>query len=377
MTRDDGQVAPTSGSPDWLQSGWDLAGVVAGAAALTAVVLALPSQDEARAVLGAPFVLFLPGYALLAALFPRRDEIDAGTRIVLSVAFSMVAVILLCLALNFLPWGVRLRPVLFAIDIFLVPMVMAAFLRRRSARDFAGTRERRRLRTLAVKSAPVLAVAALIAAGAFAAHLASDATNRTRGLTEFYLLGPDATIGAYPGVTTQGDEALVILGVANREGESSAYRISVRAGADVVAEIDDFRLTDGGRWEKAIALTPAQTAGREKVQFLLYRKGASTPYRSLHLWLDVEARPAPAPSPTPTPRPTDTLAENRRPAPTPTPRPRAPTLHSVAGGENLTFISDRYGVPLPIVIDANPVPNPDLIFPGQQFVIPSNDGSGG
>ncbi len=46
--------------------------------------------------------------------------------------------------------------------------------------------------------------------------------------------------------------------------------------------------------------------------------------------------------------------------------------HIVSSGENLTVISRRYGVPLEAVIqvNANEIPNPDLIHPGQRILIP-------
>ena len=42
------------------------------------------NESPIRVVLGLPIVLFLPGYALIATLFPRKDDLDGIERIALS-----------------------------------------------------------------------------------------------------------------------------------------------------------------------------------------------------------------------------------------------------------------------------------------------------
>ena len=43
------------------------------------------SETAVRNVLGLPLVLFLPGYALIAALFPAKSDLDGIERTALSV----------------------------------------------------------------------------------------------------------------------------------------------------------------------------------------------------------------------------------------------------------------------------------------------------
>src|SRR3972149_42796 len=90
----------------------DLLLVVASSLVLTAIILAIPSAKPARIILGLPFVLFFPGYALMAALFPRKDDIDPIERVALSLGLSIAVVPLIGLALNYSPWGIRLDPIL-------------------------------------------------------------------------------------------------------------------------------------------------------------------------------------------------------------------------------------------------------------------------
>lgn len=64
-----------------------------------------------RLVLGLAYVLFVPGYCLTAALFPRADDIDGIERIGLSLGLSVAWISVLALILDWLPWGLRLWPI--------------------------------------------------------------------------------------------------------------------------------------------------------------------------------------------------------------------------------------------------------------------------
>src|SRR3990170_4528829 len=105
----------------------DLVLVTLCSLALLAVVAAMPSLGPLRIILGLPFVLFLPGYALMAALFPRKDDVDAIERIAISLGLSIAVVPLIGLALNYSPWGVRFDPVLVASALFIVSTAAAAW----------------------------------------------------------------------------------------------------------------------------------------------------------------------------------------------------------------------------------------------------------
>ena len=63
-----------------------------------------------RYVLGAIFVLFLPGYSLIKALFPGK-ELDNIERTALSMGISLAIVPLTGLILNYTPWGIRTTPI--------------------------------------------------------------------------------------------------------------------------------------------------------------------------------------------------------------------------------------------------------------------------
>ena len=67
------------------------------------------NKTPVRIILGLLLVLFLPGYSLIAALFPGKDGIE---RIALSFRLSIPVMPRSGLALNYMPFGIRLVPVL-------------------------------------------------------------------------------------------------------------------------------------------------------------------------------------------------------------------------------------------------------------------------
>ena len=72
-----------------------------------------------RIGLGLPFVIFFPGYTLLSALFPKRDDLSGIERVALSFGLSIAVVPLIGLILNYTPWGIKLYPILTSITLFI------------------------------------------------------------------------------------------------------------------------------------------------------------------------------------------------------------------------------------------------------------------
>lgn len=97
------------------------------------VVYAFPSVFPfvlLRWVLGSVFVLFIPGYVALEALFPKGRELDGIERIALSVGLSLALVPLVGLLLNYTPWGIRLDPIMISLTVLTVGLALVAFARR-------------------------------------------------------------------------------------------------------------------------------------------------------------------------------------------------------------------------------------------------------
>ena len=97
---------------------------------LLIIIITFFPSDVLRIILGLPFVLFFPGYTLIAALFPRRNALDSIERVALSFGLSIAVVPLIGLILNYTPWGIKLEPILVSLTIFIVVTSLIAWYRR-------------------------------------------------------------------------------------------------------------------------------------------------------------------------------------------------------------------------------------------------------
>jgi hypothetical protein len=95
-----------------LESAWFWA-ITAITALTIACIFTVESSTllYARYILGGVFVLFLPGFMLISALYPRSEEMDGLERLALSIGLSLAIVPLIGLGLNYTPWGIRLTPI--------------------------------------------------------------------------------------------------------------------------------------------------------------------------------------------------------------------------------------------------------------------------
>jgi hypothetical protein len=100
----------------------------------TVIVFIIPENAYplvyARYLLGSIFVLFLPGYTLIKALFPTK-EIDQIERAALSIGMSLALVPITGLLLNYTPWGIRLTPVTLSLLALTLTLATVALLRKR------------------------------------------------------------------------------------------------------------------------------------------------------------------------------------------------------------------------------------------------------
>ncbi|MGC9171042.1 MAG: DUF1616 domain-containing protein [Thermoproteus sp.] len=110
----------------WL---WLITATTAAAVALVFLAQS-PPLIYLRYVLGAFFVLFLPGYALVEALYPRGDELSPLERLALSIGLSLAVVPLIGLLLNYTPFGIRLGPIVASLAAFTTAAVIYATYRK-------------------------------------------------------------------------------------------------------------------------------------------------------------------------------------------------------------------------------------------------------
>jgi hypothetical protein len=112
------------------------------------VVFVVPEDDfplvYLRYALGIIFILWLPGYAFIKALFPQglplaralahslgtsEKNLDTIERVALSLGMSIALVPIVGLLLNYTPWGIRLTPIVLSLTALTIAFATAAILR--------------------------------------------------------------------------------------------------------------------------------------------------------------------------------------------------------------------------------------------------------
>jgi len=250
------------------------------------------SSNILRIILGLPFLLFFPGYTLLAALFTKKEGMGNIERVALSFGLSIAVVPLIGLILNYTPWGIRTESVLYSVASFILITSFIAWFRRGRlpASERFDIEFRMRLpgwgmgawdRMLSI----TLTLAIVGALGMLGWSLASPKVGER--FTEFYIEGLEGKATDYPQELALGEEGKVIVGIINREQETVTYRVEVAIDGVKNNEIGPVALDHDGKWEEVISFTPVRTGENQKVEFLLYKQGQNEVYQKLHLWVDV------------------------------------------------------------------------------------------
>ena len=186
--------------------------LVAALVILTDIFVLIPPLNGIflRTALGLPMVLFLPGYALIAALFPAKKDLDGIERAALSFGLSIAIVPLIGLGLNYTPGGIRLIPILMNLSGFILAMCGTAYLRRRHLPEDEAFATHIEASFLALKTEvmensetkidkilTVILIFSILASVATLVYVIM-APKEGEHFTEFYILGPEGLADNYP-----------------------------------------------------------------------------------------------------------------------------------------------------------------------------------
>lgn len=263
--------------------------------ALLIIIITFTPSNVWRIILGLPIVLFFPGYTLVAAVFPRRDALDSVERVALSFVLSIVVVPLIGFILNYTPMGIKLYPVLIAITIFVLITSAVAWYRWRRLGEEGRLTISLNLRltfwrgqSFTGRILLVILVASVLGAVGTLSYIVAVPRVGER-FTEFYILSLEGKAAGYPNELAVGDEAGIIVHIANREHETVSYRIEVMVDGVRNNEVGPLVLEHDEVWEDTVSFTPYKVGNNQKVEFLLYRGEESVPYlKPVYLWINVE-----------------------------------------------------------------------------------------
>ena len=276
--------------------------IVAMIIILTALFVLLPplNTSPVRTILGIPMVLFVPGYALIAALFPRKNDLDGIERLALSFGLSIAVVPLIGLGLNFTPFGIRLVPIIVSLSVFTVAMLLIAYLRRSKLSEeerfevpFSNIYSSLKSDIFSSKQGidRILTIILILSIMASIITLIYVIVTPKQGekYTEFYILGDNGKAQGYPTLMEAGKTSSVIVGITNQEYVLTNYTMNISLDNDTLNTMQ-VQLMHNSTWEEKVLFTPEKTGDNLKLEFLLYKENNFTaPYRDLHLWVNVSS----------------------------------------------------------------------------------------
>lgn len=258
-----------------------------------AVIIIFPLSDVLRIILGTPFVFFFPGYALVAALFPKKEGVGGIERVALSFGLSIAVVPLIGLIINATPWGIALESSLYSITSFIFITSIIAWLRWRrlpASERFNIEFQMTMLgwgRSAWDKALSLVLALTLLGSLATVGYVIA-VPKAGESFSELYILGLEGEAADYPGELVVGEEGRVIVGISNNEHKTVSYRVEVRIGGDKNNEIGPIVLEHDDGWEGEVSFVPQVPGENQKVEFLLYKNGEASPcLKPLHLWVDV------------------------------------------------------------------------------------------
>lgn len=262
---------------------------------ITVVFLTISPLDKTiiRTILGIPLVLFIPGYVLIAALFPNKNDLDGIERIALGFGLSIAIVPLIGLGLNFTPWGIRFGPIITSLILFTLSLLIIANFRRLELppEERFGVPLKATLLTIKEefkgeknKTDKILTLILILSiiASLFTLVYVIVTPKQGEKFTEFYLLGPKGKAADYPREVIQGTPINLIIGVVNHEYSDVNYTLLVQVKNDTFLE-RKILLSNNETWEKPVSFSINRTGSNMKLEFLLYREGNGIPYRETHL----------------------------------------------------------------------------------------------
>lgn len=299
----------------------DLFAVVATVILLAGIVFTPLGDIRVLAVvIGLPFVLLVPGYALVSAVFPRRGDLapDSATeiswvaRIGASVAGSGIALTVVGVMLDFTIWGFDRTAIVVGLSVVSVGATAVAWYRRRSLDTayqagigLGAVRSTVRTAVIDESAVSVVLTILMVIATAGAVGVVAEESTSDGSVIELYVLGEnesgELTAGAYPSNATVGDPITAGVGVGTSTLSFDGY-VTVRLervtvdGDDVTVRESrrlgriDIQLSPGERTIRRHTVQPSMAGEELRMTYRLYRTGSESPLRQVHVWLTV--RPA-------------------------------------------------------------------------------------
>ncbi|MFC6990632.1 DUF1616 domain-containing protein [Haladaptatus sp. GCM10025707] len=303
-----------------------------------AAILVVGVTGTLRILVGLPLILVLPGYAMVAALYPGRvpeegsQEFDNPSkglrklpgnygmspieRIGLSVVASVALVPFVVFVLNF-AWTIAATPILLGVSVLTLLLAFIALAHRlmlpaeRQYRPSLGMRADAPSHTGSHRDSrsklpTILLAVSLILVAASAGYAATVPPQSEEFSALYYASVPTGQSEEAPGPFAAGQAAEVPIGINNEEGEEVTYTVvgelqrveqADNGELQVVEEEElvrqEITVGDGQNATQNLTVEPSLTGGNLRMAFYLYKgdvpqnPSEDNAYRSIHRWVTV------------------------------------------------------------------------------------------
>ncbi len=264
------------------------------------------NQGFFRIIFALPLLLFLPGYMLIAAMFPKLWEISPIERFTLSIGLSIAITVFDGFGLNYTRWGFRPNSMTLSLSIIIGILFLFTFIQRwrygdesysfslLDIKSFYNTLKNKEPETgsdhdTAIEKMLIktMIIAILIVS---AMLIYAKVTTEPEKFTAFYILGANGKAENYLTDVSVGSPSTILVGIENYEHTKVNYTLRVSLGGKTLRE-DQIILDHESKWLSNVTFIPELTssiafadANKSKLEFQLLKDNKS--YRSVHLLIN-------------------------------------------------------------------------------------------
>lgn len=272
---------------------------------LSIIFILIPpyNQTYLRIIFALPLLLFIPGYMLIAVMFPKSGEISHIERFTSSIGLSIAITVFDGFGLNYTQWGFRPNSITVSLSIIIGILFLIMFIQRwrygeesysfsfedissfyyslktketETGPDYDPALEKMLIKTMIIA---ILIVTAML--------IYAKVTTEPEKFTTLYILGANGKAENYPDEVRVGEPSTILVGVENYEHAPVNYTLLVTFGGINLTR-EDIHLEHDKKWVNNITFIPQLSssiafagANRSKLEFQLLKDNMS--YRAVHL----------------------------------------------------------------------------------------------
>ena len=241
------------------------------------------------------FMLFLPGYSIMAILFPRKNDLKAIKRLELSFIWSITIVLLSGIIFKYITSGGILTSTILYISIFTLFIQPISYLVRKDISEsfsigltelFKSYKSSFNDKSQIDKIISIVLVIFIIFAISTTAYVIASPKDAEK-YTEFYILGSNGMASNYPTNLTVGQTGNVTVGIVNHEHSTVNYEMIIKLNNYTINDTN-ITLSTNQTYSTPFTFTPYISGQNQNIEFLLYKlPDNKTVYRYLFLQIKV------------------------------------------------------------------------------------------